>query len=368
MVRHATTDGTAQYRARFLERLHPSHFGLRNGLWFSSVGAGVHLKDGDAAAAEGCREALAAAVASGCNHIDAANTHRSDLNERVVGQMLAAAFARGSVARNEVIVAARGGYVLFSDSYPEEAAAYVSTRLIDAGIAAADEFARGWHHCISARHLRMQFRRCLTNLGLGAVDIYYVHDPEAQRAERGPEIFERRMLAAFAELESQIRAERLASYGVASRDGFRVTPVDSSHLSLARLVELAREAGGDGHHFRYVQAPLSLAERETMVHMNQVVDGRRMTLVEAAQELGIVVIGGATLWRGQLALHVPERVQAAFPEAQTKAQAAIQFSRSAPGVASALVGMSSREHVAENLAVARWPRATIARLAALLRQ
>ena len=36
----------------------------------------------------------------------------------------------------------------------------------------------------------------------------------------------------------------------------------------------------------------------------------------------------------------------------TNAQRAIQFTRSTPGVAAALVGMSRREHVLENLGVA----------------
>jgi aryl-alcohol dehydrogenase-like predicted oxidoreductase len=43
----------------------------------------------------------------------------------------------------------------------------------------------------------------------------------------------------------------------------------------------------------------------------------------------------------------------AFPGLSTSAQRALQFARSTPGVTTALVGMGRREHVAENLDVAR---------------
>ena len=47
-------------------------------------------------------------------------------------------------------------------------------------------------------------------------------------------------------------------------------------------------------------------------------------------------------------------------------QAAIQFARSVPGVASALVGMTSSQHVQENLGVARLPLASAEQLATLV--
>jgi aryl-alcohol dehydrogenase-like predicted oxidoreductase len=42
-----------------------------------------------------------------------------------------------------------------------------------------------------------------------------------------------------------------------------------------------------------------------------------------------------------------------LPGLGTNAQRAIQFTRSTPGIAAALVGMSKRAHVEENLGVAR---------------
>lgn len=366
LARHATTEGTRRYRARFASSVDPSHFRFYNDLWLSSVGVGVYMSESDADTVARCREAVIGGLESGCNYVDVAFSYRSLLGEQIVGQALGAAFAQGIVTRDEVVVSASGGAVYFEGEYPTDAAAFVKRNLIDARMAAADEFAQGWHHCLSPRYLREQFRRSLTNLGLGALDVYYLQNPEVQRAERGPEVFRQRLLAAFAELETQVEAERLAFYGLATEEGFRVRPQDPAFISLEQVVELARMAGGDHHRFRYVMAPFNLAMRELMVHQNQTVRGKGMTLLEAARELDVVVIGSGTLWGGELARTLPQAVRDAFPQAETHAQAAIQFARSAPGLATAVVGVETPRQVTENLAAARWATAPRGQLMAIL--
>jgi aryl-alcohol dehydrogenase-like predicted oxidoreductase len=65
------------------------------------------------------------------------------------------------------------------------------------------------------------------------------------------------------------------------------------------------------------------------------------------------VMASASILQGQLSRRLPQTMADAFPGLQTWAQRALQFVRSTPGITAALVGMSRREHVAENLAVAR---------------
>jgi aryl-alcohol dehydrogenase-like predicted oxidoreductase len=353
--RHATHQGTETYRARFGDRLHASHFRLCNDLWMSSVGIRVSGSAVDKQSSEQRRAALVDAVHLGCNVVDTTVDHRNRDSELVLGQALASIFALGRVSRDEIIVSSHGGQVLFEGAYPAGAAAHVRKNLIDSGIAAADEFAQSWHHCIAPKYLRLQLRQSLTNLGLGTLDIYYVHLPEVQRLERGAAVFESRLRAAFAELESQVRAERLVYYGITSIDGFRVPPEHPAYLSVDRVVELARDAGGKNHRFRYIQAPFNLATREVAEFANQMLHGRARTLAEAARELDVSLLGTSTLWGGQLAQHSPRDLRAAFPEAGTDAQAAIQFARSIGGLSCALVGMDTREQVLEDLAIARWP-------------
>ncbi|MBN1318265.1 MAG: aldo/keto reductase [Anaerolineales bacterium] len=356
-VRHAAREGTTDYKERFSGRVHPSHFKLANDIWISSIGLGIYLKEITDKKEADYRDVLSLAIRCGCNYLDAGIALQSQKSEQVIGQALASVFAKGFVARDEMIVSCRGGQIIFKGEYPESWAEYVREQLIDPGVAAADEFAHGWHHCMAPRYLRKQFRQCLTNLGLGTLDIYFIHYPEIHRIERGQKVFNERLRAAFAEFEAQIRIERLVNYGIATLDGFRVPPDDPAYLSLATIVELARDAGGSNHHFRYIQAPFNLAMREIHEYKNQIVNGKRVTLLQAANELGIVVIGASTLLQGQLTLHLPQDVKAAMRATKTSAQAAIQFARSAPGLTSAVVGMSCSNHIMENLAVSRLPLA-----------
>ena len=55
---------------------------------------------------------------------------------------------------------------------------------------------------------------------------------------------------------------------------------------------------------------------------------------------------------------LPEVISKTFPGLTTDAQRAIQFPRSAPGITTALIGMSQIAHVEENLSLAQINPAT----------
>ena len=115
------------------------------------------------------------------------------------------------------------------------------------------------------------------------------------------------------------------------------------------MIEIAREVGGEGHGFRFIQLPFNLGMPEALTLRNQEVDGREMSTLEAAAQLGVTVISSASIFQGRLAHSLPEDLREALGSLPTDAQAAIQFVRSAPGVSTALVGMSTTQHVEENL-------------------
>jgi aryl-alcohol dehydrogenase-like predicted oxidoreductase len=83
------------------------------------------------------------------------------------------------------------------------------------------------------------------------------------------------------------------------------------------------------------------------------VGGKLVTVLEAAEALGITVIGSATLMQAQLVAGLPDAVRNHFPGLTTDAQRAIAFSRSVAGLSAALVGMKRVEHVDENLIAAQ---------------
>jgi predicted aldo/keto reductase-like oxidoreductase len=120
------------------------------------------------------------------------------------------------------------------------------------------------------------------------------------------------------------------------------------------MIGLARNAGaGDAHRFRAVQLPYNLAMPEAFLTTNQMLGSSPTSLLEVAQAHGLIVMASASILQGKLANHLPESLRAFFEPLKTDAQKAIQFVRSTPGVTSALVGMSQKEHVEENMQVAK---------------
>jgi aryl-alcohol dehydrogenase-like predicted oxidoreductase len=75
---------------------------------------------------------------------------------------------------------------------------------------------------MSPRYLAHQLDQSLRNLKLQTIDVYYIHNPESQFAGVGREDFAARLRAAFQFLESAVDAGKIARYGVATWNGFRV--------------------------------------------------------------------------------------------------------------------------------------------------
>jgi len=55
------------------------------------------------------------------------------------------------------------------------------------------------------------------------------------------------------------------------------------------------EAGGEGHHFRVIQLPFNLSLTEAETAATQIVNGKQMSLLDAAQQLNISVVASASL-------------------------------------------------------------------------
>jgi predicted aldo/keto reductase-like oxidoreductase len=112
---------------------------------------------------------------------------------------------------------------------------------------------------------------------------------------------------------------------------------------------IANELAGESHGFRFIQLPFNLAMPEALTLSNQIVDGQQVSTLDAAAALGVTVISSASIFQGRVAQGLPKDLRESLGSLATDAQTAIQFVRSAPGVCTALVGMSRIEHVEENL-------------------
>ena len=156
----------------------------------------------------------------------------------------------------------------------------------------------------------------------------------------------------------------IAAYGVATWDAFRVEPDAQAFVSIADLTAIAAAVAPGGHHFRAIQLPVNLGMPEAIIRSNQLVLDTPVTAIEAATRLGLDIFASGSLMQGRLAL-LPSDYRALIPGVFTDPQRALQFVRSTPGVATALVGMKTPDHVRDNLALAATPPLTREEFAAL---
>ncbi|HEY4424706.1 MAG TPA: aldo/keto reductase [Pyrinomonadaceae bacterium] len=293
----------------------------KHGLVLSSIGIGTYLGNADEATDIGYTRAIVRAVQLGVNVIDTAANYRFQRSERSVGEALKILANEHGIAREDLLICTKGGYLPFDGAPPRNVAQYVNETFVKPGIASFEDFVGGGH-CMTPAYLQNQLDQSLKNIGVEYVDVYYIHNPESQLPHVSEPEFYARLKRAFERLEENRRQGKLVHYGVATWNGFRMTPNSGQHHSLTRMVELAREVAGAGHGFHFIQLPFNVRMPEAT------------TVIEEAQRLGVSVVTSASLLQGRI-----------------PAQQAIEFVRSTPGITTALIGMSSVEHVEENLAM-----------------
>lgn len=346
----ATREATQRYAARFAGRAASGHFReTASGAFASSIGIGTYLGEPDAATDEGYTQAVVAAVEGGFNLADSAINYRFQRSERSVGMALKQLLARG-FAREEIILCTKAGFLTPDAEMPEDPDAYFAGEYVSRQLFRPEDIAQGCH-CLAPAFLADQLDRSRKNLGVECVDVLYLHNPETQLAELQRDEFRNRIRAAFVLLESAVADGKIGAYGMATWTAFRENPKSRSYLALEEMVSIARETLGQDHHFRFVQLPFNLAMPEALTRPNQIVGGKTMAMVQAARALGITLISSATLLQGKLTKKLPPYVGAALG-LNSNSALALQFARSAPGITTALVGMSRVDHVKANLSLA----------------
>jgi aryl-alcohol dehydrogenase-like predicted oxidoreductase len=352
----ATAAGTARYQERHRTDVAPDHF--RTGpdeLVLSSIGLGTYLGTDTDADDDAYTDAVRVALRSGINVIDTAINYRCQRSERAIGRALQGMLDNEQLARDEVVVCSKAGYIpldQYPPATPEGYQGYLRREFFARGIIEpADVVAGG--HCLAPAFIADCLRRSRRNLGVDAIDVFYLHNPEQQLGALTPEALRARLRAAFELLEERVAAGEIGVYGVSTWQAFRVPPGARAHIGMADLVAVAREVAGDAHHLRVVQLPLNLGMLEALRTPTQPVGGVLLPALEAAAALGLSVMTSAPLMQGQLTQGLPAAVHELFPALATDAQRALAFARSVPNIATTLVGMKHSAHVVENLGAAR---------------
>jgi uncharacterized protein YyaL (SSP411 family)/aryl-alcohol dehydrogenase-like predicted oxidoreductase len=297
---HATTSGTAAYASRILGQAGDATLAHgfttlgTTGLTTTRLGFGTYRVDTQHTDQ---REALKRALRVSCNVIDTSTNYMDGDSERLIGAVLKELIASGELAREEIIVVSKIGYVQGQNLQLVEAREK-SGRPYPDMVKYGDDI---WH-CIHPEFLADQLELSLDRLGLSTLDICLLHNPEyylSEAARRGtgdlPALrtnFYHRIERAFAYFESQIAAGRLRGYGVSSNT-VTSRADDPEATSLARMCEAAENAaqsiGSPQHHFRVVQCPMNLFESGAAVTTNTGDSGSE-TVLEYARRVGLAVL------------------------------------------------------------------------------
>src|SRR5215203_5526189 len=203
-VNRATPEGTERYRTRFEGLAGRNHFRQQQGLVLSSIGIGTYLGNPDETTDSNYASAVVRAVQLGTNVIDSAANYRFQRSERSIGEALKTLASEHDIAREELVICTKGGYLPFDGSPPRNVREYVADTFVKPGIASFEDFVGG-SHCMTPDYLQNQLDQSLRNMGLECVDVYYIHNPESQLQYVSEQEFYDRLKLAFERLEENRR-------------------------------------------------------------------------------------------------------------------------------------------------------------------
>jgi aryl-alcohol dehydrogenase-like predicted oxidoreductase len=347
---HATQEGTADFAKK--STANQENFRKINNLTLSNVGIGTYLGNPDSNTDVLVENAVKQSILAGINVIDTAINYRSQKAERSVGKAIATLINEGKINRDEVFISTKNGYVTNDGDIREDFWSYVNREYVKTGIIKANDISSG-HHCMTVPYLEDQLNRSRKNLGLDCIDLIYLHNAvEGQIQDITKTQFMNNLKNVFEFYESQRQKGTIKFYGLATWECFRVKKDDSQFLLLSNVLELAKQTGGINHGFRFIQLPFNMYLDQAYMLKNQQVDGKDISILEAAKLYNIGVFTSVPLMQGRLL------GQGVIPEFDnlTPSQRCLQFIRSTPGVLAPLVGHKLESHVRENLEITKIPQ------------
>jgi aryl-alcohol dehydrogenase-like predicted oxidoreductase len=327
----ATAEGTKKFFQ--WKQIHPSKQRHFETLSISALGMGTRMGKEDDATDKLYEEALIEAALLGINAFDTAIYYRNQRSERVLAKALRELGNRG-IFREQLFISTKGGPIA-SESIEQE--------LLEKGILAPADRIEG-SYCMSAPFLAHQIETSLKNLHLDAIDLYLLEDPEVALRSLGELVFYAKLEEAFALFETQVKAQKIRSYGLATWNGFRVKRNTKEKLSLLKILECAQKAGGKEHHFKAIQVPYNLVMLELLKSKHQAAEP---SFLQAAKEVGVAIFASSSLMQGQVQ-NLPQRLYDGFSAPGSKSQKALEFVLATPGILTGYCGMKQRLHLEDN--------------------
>jgi predicted aldo/keto reductase-like oxidoreductase len=104
------------------------------------------------------------------------------------------------------------------------------------------------------------------------------------------------------------------------------------------VIETAKNVAGSSHHFRFIQTPFNFYNQKALTDQKQQVQGKWLSLFQAAEELDVYVTTSAPLDCGRL-------------KKEQNLNERIRFVQDTPSILSTMIGMRTLETVKRNLSL-----------------
>lgn len=402
----ATADGTRRFLQRAVQKgyLHTANVRAlgRTNLECAAVGFGAY-RVGGGKKQEQHQQAIRAALRAGVNLLDTSSHYSAEqgqggghsgdhhgASERLLGQVIAEAFAAGDAVRDEIIVCTKVGHVARGSEPPDGSVAVNPTAIDEGG---GDDW-----HSIAPAFVEAEVRASCERLGTPP-DFVLLHNPEyflsGQMLQKVPieeawdEMYDR-LAAAFSVLEKLCDEGVIGSgYGVSGNFlscSFSTTGRPNLYEGLAAdrvALAAANAAGGkERHRLRLLQLPLNALEGGAVLGRGKVMAEASDGDIAVAERLGLATVTNRPLhgipvpgisagdWGRQGASHVQLRekkpmlsMEALLKRVILEAvgqdptmpfqQLALRLALSAPNVSNTLCGMRSERYVEDASAVLR---------------
>jgi aryl-alcohol dehydrogenase-like predicted oxidoreductase len=351
----ANLDSTYSYAKKFSN--YKDFYIKHNDLVFSKLGLGTFNKEPYKEEnyvfhyIEGVKEA----IRNGINLIDTASNYRYGQSEKEIGEALSEMIKDDEIKREELIICSKGGFIQLDYPFPENPYTWIDENIIQSGFASKEDIELD-QHCMTPDYLEWSCKKSLKNLGVDALDIYYLHNPEMQLKKLGEKEFYKQIEKIFERFEKLADEGLFASYGVAVWNGF-ISEDESEKISLEKLVKIAQKVRGDNHRFKYIQTPFNMGKTSAYTSLTQKVDGAECSVINAAYKLGIGVISSSALLQMNLFKKSFSAESGVILDStmtlKSDIQLALQFVRSTPGIVSSLFASKVPLHIRENCEITK---------------
>jgi len=346
---YATPEGTKKFADRQQVASQQNYKKIHN-LTLSNVGVGTYLGNPDTETDKLVEEAIKKSVLGGINVIDTAINYRAQKAERSMRNAISQLINNNDISREEIFVSTKNGYVTNDGDIQEDLMQYVMREYGKTGIVNEGDISPGYH-CMTLPYLNDQLERSLKNLGLECIDLMYLHNSVEGQTHLPRDQFLKNLKEVFDFYEKKRKDGKIRFYGMATWECFRTTPENPLFLELAEVMDLAIQAGGNEHGFRFIQLPFNLMLDQAYITKNHGVDGKTVSALEAAQKFNLGVFTSVPLMQGKLLTTniIPE-----FGNSSVSVRL-LQFVRSTPGITAPLIGHKSESHVKENMDIMKIP-------------